>query len=93
MKKWLLILVVLLLAGAAYVYFGNPPTAWMKKVKQHLPSSPSSDTTTVYKWRDPQGSWQITDTPPDGAVPYETLQYHNDTNLMPAEQITGKPKD
>ena len=34
-------------------------------------------TTEVYKWRDAQGRWHITDELPAGDVSYETLHYRS----------------
>lgn len=47
------------------------------------PLVPSPEVTTVYKWRDDEGNWQITDTPPPAGIDFETLTYHRDTNVMP----------
>ena len=92
MKKWLLITVLLLAGGAAYLYFGEPPAALMNEVKQHLPAA-VPNTTTVYQWRDAEGNWQLTGTPPAAGVPYKKHQYRSDTNLVPAEALTGKRND
>ena len=40
-------------------------------------------TTRAYKWRDADGGWQITDTPPSGDTPYETIEVRSDTNVLP----------
>lgn len=78
---WKLILVVALVlsAGGGYLYV-NPKLAaeWL----EHTPFAPAPSVTTVYKWQDAEGNWQITDRPPAG-VEYQTLQYRSDTNVMP----------
>ena len=40
--------------------------------------------TTIYKWRDAQGNWQITDRPPPEGAPYEILKYRSDANILPS---------
>ena len=47
-------------------------------------------TTTVYKWRDAAGNWQISDQPPGNGTEYETLEYHRDANVMPADRFVGR---
>ena len=90
MKKYLLILAAILTAVVWYIYDDPQLSHKVKKeVKQLIP--PQDKTTTVYKWRDAQGNWQITDQPPPAGMPYESLEYQSNTNVMPAEAITGKP--
>ncbi len=37
----------------------------------------------IYAWKDDQGRWNYTDTPPTDR-PYETRQYREDVNVVPA---------
>ena len=90
MKKGFVIISLLVAGIAAYLYYGNPPT-WLKEtLKQNIPIKKS---TSVYKWQDKQGNWQITDTPPAAGVPYETLNYHHDTNILPTDTLPDETKD
>jgi hypothetical protein len=41
-------------------------------------------TTRVYKWRDADGGWQITDEPPPEGTKFEKLEYVNDANVVPS---------
>ena len=92
MKKALFILAAILAAVAWYIY--QDPQLSRKietEVKQVLPTQ--SKTTSVYKWQDKAGQWQITDQPPPAGISYETLKYQSDANVMPAEAITGQKTD
>ena len=40
--------------------------------------------TRVYKWRDADGVWQITDEPPPEGTKFEKLEYVNDANVVPS---------
>lgn len=92
MKKFLFILAAILTAVVWYIYHDPQLSREVKKeVNQLLPAQPQ--TTTVYKWRDKAGHWQITDHPPPAGISFETLQYQNDTNVMPSEAITGQKTD
>ena len=40
-------------------------------------------TTTVYKWRDANGAWQVSDQPPPAGIDYQVEKYTRDTNILP----------
>ena len=40
-------------------------------------------TTTVYKWRDANGAWQVSDEPPPAGIDYQVEKYTRDTNILP----------
>ena len=92
MKKLLIILAAILTAVIWYIYH-DPELSYevKKEVKQLIPQQ--EKTTTVYKWRDTSGNWQITDSPPPAGISFKTLEYQSNTNVMPAEAITGKKPD
>ena len=52
--------------------------------------APPPAVTTVYKWRDATGSWQLTDRPPPAGTPYETVQARGARNVIPSERVTGQ---
>ena len=78
--KIMLILVLVIAAFAGWLYFDTDARQrWLGGT----PLEPVASVTTVYKWQDEQGNWQITDEPPPDGVEYERLEYHSDTNVMP----------
>ena len=89
MKTFLLLVVFILVGLAGYLYF-NPEMAhdWLGRES----SSPTEESTRVYKWRDNQGNWQITDRQPPAGVTFETLDYHRDVNVLPLPPAL-QPKD
>ena len=40
-------------------------------------------TTTVYKWQDASGAWQVSDQPPPAGTEYQLEKYTRDTNVLP----------
>lgn len=92
MKKWLLIGLVVVAVGG-YLLYQQPEVRHFleQQTEQVLPSEVTH--TTVYKWQDKTGQWQITNSPPPAGVKYETIQYRKDTNVIPAERLTGKKTD
>lgn len=82
---WLIfLLLVLLVAGGAgaYLYYFDRDLG--HKLLNKTPLDLPVKVTTAYKWKDAEGSWQITDRPPPGGIPYETLKVRSDTNVLPA---------
>lgn len=78
----LLLLLVVLLAGAGlYLYF-FPESG--RHLKNALPDQDfTKKTARIYKWRNEQGEWQLTDTPPPAGIDYERSDYHEDVNVLP----------
>ncbi len=96
--KVLLLIVLILAAAAAYIYL-NPEDIrpWMQgtpveKILQGTPLEQAPAETTLYKWRDAAGQWQVSDKPPEGGVKYEVLRYRSDVNVVPSIS-TEKKRD
>ncbi len=81
MIRWIAVLVFALAGVAAWLWF-NPDE--QRRILADTPLAPAPTTTTVYKWRDANGNWQLGDRPPPTGD-YEVMQYRGDTNVMPAQ--------
>jgi len=89
MKKWLIIGLGIL-AGAGYVIYHDPAARSYIKQESEKVLPKTVTHTTVYRWKDKQGQWQITNTPPGKGIKYEIVEYRKDTNVIPSERLTGK---
>jgi len=90
MKKWLLVIVILLIVSGTLIYQNPEYSAWFERQSNEiLPDSITYH--KAYRWRDRSGQWQLSDKPPAEGIEYEVLEYHKDTNVIPSEQLTGKP--
>ena len=78
----MLLTIGLLVAGTAALWYLRPDLrpGW---VPEALPMSPSA-TITMYRWRDANGEWVVSDEPPSADVPFEEVSYRLDTNTLPA---------
>ena len=85
----ILVLVILLLAAGGYIYL-HPEV--MRPLLQGTALEPPPAETTLYKWRDANGQWQVSDTPPAGGVKYEVLKYRGDVNVIPSSVPEKKNK-
>ena len=79
---WWVALLVLLAAGAAggWLYLQrNEAPKWLKGTGL----APKPAPTVLYKWRDAQGAWHVSDAPPPEGTPHERLEYAHDQNVLP----------
>ena len=105
MKKFLLLITFLLIVISAVIYqspflqnkiYSVLPSGWSQNIKGMLPEELIEQTKPLYKWKDKNGQFVISDTPPvDKKIPYETLQYNKNTNVIPPfnEQQNKKGKN
>jgi len=85
---WALLAIALI--GGIYLY-QNPE---IREQLEDLSSGAglSKKTTSVYKWQNSKGEWQLTDQLPPEGVDYETLDYREDVNVLPLPpQLGGEP--
>lgn len=82
MKKIVLALIFLLVAGAAIVHY------FPAEVEPFIEGTPlgklATTSTPLYQWRDENGTLQVTGEPPPNGIPYEIKQYALDANLVPS---------
>ena len=81
----LLLLLLAALAVWAWRAYAPDDLDLPKAVSEQLPAAltPRAANPTLYKWKDAQGRWNVTDQPPEGR-PYEAVQIDPDTNVLPA---------
>ena len=75
------VVVVLLATAAAAVYVYRP--APVLRLLEGTPLELAAPVTVVYKWRNADGTWQISDRPPPAGTPYETLEASGDITVLP----------
>ena len=82
MKKFLIILVIVLAAGGYYVY--QDEALKSKVLGKTYQVVPELNKTTLYKWKDKSGNWQVTDRPPANNIPFTTVSTEDQVNVMPS---------
>ena len=89
MKKFILILLLLAIAGAAFFYL-NPELR--REVESLLQSSGLKPASTMfYKWQDADGQWQYSQDPPPEGTPFERVEARSDVNIMPLpDELKGQ---
>jgi len=82
--KGFMTLIFLLIVAAAAGYFFNPD--FKKFVDNQLiyETGAKSHVSYGYKWKSPDGSWQLTQEPPSDGTPYEKIKVRDDWNVMDA---------
>ena len=78
----LLGIVLLLICVAGLILYLNPD---LRNRVTEIPADLglSDRTARLYKWRDANNRWQITDQLPPEGIEYEILDYHEDLNVLP----------
>ncbi len=85
-----LVVIVLAAVGAGAYYIYRNPTVVSPLVDDTILERTVRDalgTTRVYKWRDAEGTVQITDEPPTEGTKFEILEYQNDANVVPSVPV------
>ena len=52
--------------------------------------APELNRSTLYKWQNSKGEWQITDKPPAKGIPYTTVSSQDQINVMPGPADKNK---
>lgn len=88
MKFKYLILLGVIGAAAFYIYQDQSLQAkLMGKVHQ---VAPELNQTTLYKWKNDKGLWQITDQPPAKGIVFTTITTDDQINVMPSPSSQKK---
>ena len=86
--RWLLIVTVVAIFGATVFWYFNPQgrPSW---VSERLPTAASA-TTRLYRWKDANGQWMVTDQAPTEGD-YEVVEYRHDANALPYDPESKSP--
>lgn len=83
MKLRYLIILTILATVAYYVY--QDPVLNKKLMSKVNQVAPELNTSTLYKWKNKQGEWQVTDKPPAKGIPFTTVNTNDQVNVMPTQ--------
>lgn len=90
MKFKYIILLSIIGIVSFYVYQDETlQTKLMGKVHQVAPELNQS---TLYKWQNNKGEWQITDKPPGKGISFTTISSQDQTNVIPSPSEKKKNK-
>jgi len=84
---WLLLIIAVFFGWYTNDYWLPSVQGLMKSVGRHVPETirPGwiDNTETVYKWKDAQGKWHVSNEPPKGVSNYEAERVSLDDNVLP----------
>jgi len=84
MKTRYIVLLAIIGTAALYVYQDEAlQTKLLGKVHKIAPELNQS---TLYKWKNNKGEWQITDKPPSKGVAFTTTTIQDQVNVMPSPE-------
>lgn len=88
MRLKYLVLICAIGAASYYVYQDKAlRTKLLGKVHQVAPELNQS---TLYRWQNSKGEWQITDTPPAKGIAFTTVKTQDQINVMPSPTTEKK---
>ena len=91
-KKYMktkLLIILTILAAAGYVIYQDPELKQKVLGKVHK-VAPELNRSTLYKWQNSKGEWQVTDTPPAKGTRYTTITSSDQVNVMPGAKEEKK---
>lgn len=88
------LLLLALIAAALWAWWTYAPDSVPVVVRQQLSPIVAAPATNpvLYKWKDDQGHWNVSDQPPEGR-PYETVTIDPDTNVLPSGVAPEQDQD
>lgn len=86
------LLLLALIAAALWAWWTFAPDSVPAVVRQQLSAPARPANPTLYKWKDAQGHWNVTDQPPQGR-PFEAVQINPDTNVLPSGKAPEQDSD
>ena len=88
MKPKYFVLITLLAVAAFYLY--QDKSLQQKLVGKVHQVAPELNRSTLYKWQNNKGEWQITDKPPAKGITFTTVNSQDQINVMPSPSIENK---
>lgn len=90
MKLKYFIFLSIIATAALYIYLDE---ALQRKLMGKIHKvAPELNQSTLYKWQNNKGEWQITDIPPRKGIIFTTITSQDQVNVMPSPSSTKKKK-
>ena len=83
-------LIFLSIIGLAAFYIYQDESLQMKLMGKVHEVAPELNQSTLYKWQNSKGEWQITDKPPSKGISFTTITSQDQVNVMPTLSSTKK---
>ena len=88
MKLKYFILLSIIATAALYIY--QDEVLQRKLMGKIHKVAPELNQSTLYKWQNSKGEWQITDTPPNQGIVFTTITSQDQVNVMPGPSSKKK---
>lgn len=86
MKFKYFILLGIIATTSLYIYLDKDLQIKLKE-KIHL-AAPELNQSTLYKWQNTKGEWQVTDKPPSKGTAFTIVKTQDQINIMPSSPST-----
>lgn len=89
-KMKLKYLILLAIIGTTALYIYQDKSLQKKLLGKVHQVAPELNQSTLYKWKNSKGEWQITDKPPSKGTDFTTISSQDQINIMPS--LSGDKK-
>ncbi len=76
------ILLIIIVTSALYIY--QDETLQNKLLGKVHQVAPELNNSTLYKWQNNKGEWQVSDKPPQKGITFTTISSQDQVNVMPS---------
>lgn len=83
-------LVLICIVGSITFYIYSDEAFYAKLLGKFHQAVPELNKSTLYKWQNKQGEWQITDTPPPKGILFSTITSQDQVNILPSPSSKQK---
>ena len=77
-------LVLICIIGSITFYIYSNEALYAKFLGKAHQIAPELNKSTLYKWQNKQGEWQITDSPPQNGITFSTITSQDQINVLPS---------
>lgn len=88
--KYFILLAAVAASSAIYIY--RDQALQSKLLGKVYQVAPELNQSILYKWKNSQGEWQVTDKPPSKDIPFTTVTSQDQINIMPSLSTDKRKK-
>lgn len=82
--------IALIIVATTFIYIYQDEVLQTKLLGKIHQVAPELNKSTLYKWQNNKGEWQITDKPPSKGITFSTISSQDQINVMPSPSNNKK---
>lgn len=86
-----IVIILIIIASITYLIYRDPGLQQKLMNKFHQ-VAPELNKSTLYKWKNVRGEWQVTDKPPASGIPFTSISSKDQINVLQSPSTKKKNK-